>query len=154
MPVAASELSSESPRVPCTCQVRAQQRRPARRNLQFAPDPPPELTGPLAYGYMVELPVAEKVLHEMLGENLKNMRNFQRYILFESACRKAIRPVSRRGVPSFDILRTLEPDVDILKSFVIAIAKDDSKVLPPKEEVDRLKAFLETDAEPGWYETI
>ncbi|KLO09192.1 hypothetical protein SCHPADRAFT_907956 [Schizopora paradoxa] len=138
--------------VPCPCQIRA---RRARRSLQFAPQPPPELTGRLAYGFAIEPSTAKKVIQRYAGE--RKLHDFQKYALFETVCREAISPRSKRGFPTFETYRNHDSDGtslsdEILTDFIITVATNDSTVLPSKEELDRLKAFLETDAEPQWYE--
>ncbi|KLO09197.1 hypothetical protein SCHPADRAFT_907964, partial [Schizopora paradoxa] len=109
------------------------------------------MTGRLAYGYVIELSIATKVIHNIAGE--RKLHGFQKFALFEIACRQAISPVASKKVPTFETLRKCnEPLDDILQTYVIAVTTSASKVLPPKEELERLKAFMETDSEPHWYE--
>ncbi|KLO09203.1 hypothetical protein SCHPADRAFT_576917 [Schizopora paradoxa] len=153
MPIAASDLPS--PQAPCQCQTRAHQTAQA---VEFASDPPPDLTGRLAYGYTISLPIAMKVIHSMVGE--KKLHDFQIFALFELAFQKAVIapvPRDRRGsrIPTFEVLRNIPSSGGedyALEGFVITVATGESKALPPKEVLDRLKAFLETDAGPRWYE--
>ncbi|KLO09219.1 hypothetical protein SCHPADRAFT_1000416 [Schizopora paradoxa] len=146
--MAGSEFSSLQ--VPCPCQIRAHR---ARRSLQYAPPPPPEMTGKLAHGYTIEPDIVKKVICATIGE--KKIGPQQTFSTFRWKCGQAISPTSNPKAPIFEVRDDAEEhDEGTLNNYLIAIASSTSRELPPEEEIGRLKAFLGTDAEPQWCAVI
>ncbi|KLO09195.1 hypothetical protein SCHPADRAFT_576805 [Schizopora paradoxa] len=133
----------------CQCQIRALQVR------QYAPDPPAEMKGKLAYGYLVEHPMVEIALRKVLGDVKVD---FQRKVgAFKTVCRAKVKPRLWPGGFKFE-LRADIPEYeyveDSLRGFLILVASQDTKLMPPKEELAKLEAYLETDAKPQWCEVL
>ncbi|KLO09193.1 hypothetical protein SCHPADRAFT_576699 [Schizopora paradoxa] len=122
-----------------------------RRELQFAPAPPSNMTGKLGYGYAIPPDVVRKAIYAAFGDEKTDPQ--QVFSTFRWRCRKAISPTLDPKAPHFEVRRDIEEqDDETLCNFFVAIATNRARVLPPKEEVERLKVFLETDDEPQWCE--
>ncbi|KLO09218.1 hypothetical protein SCHPADRAFT_577503 [Schizopora paradoxa] len=141
-----SDLTSFQVPCPCQMQLGAQQAR------QYAPAPPSDLSGRLAFGYTVEPAVTRKHFSRMLGDE-KTTTFQERYSAFRFACEAAVSFISDPNGPKFWLRRDIEEyDNETLSDYFIAVATDDSRVMLPKEQLERLKVFLETDSEPQWCE--
>ncbi|KLO09198.1 hypothetical protein SCHPADRAFT_576764 [Schizopora paradoxa] len=124
---------------PCQCQLQA------RRELEYAPEPPASMAGNLAYGYLVEHPMVETVVRKCLGERQLSFPG--KLGVFKAACRYI---VSRHLWPEGLALR-LRADIheseyvkETLRGYLILVATQESRVMA------RLEAYLETDAKPQW----
>lgn len=99
--------------------------------------------------------MVERVLRNEVGKRITDLQ--QKVAVFKQACREAISPMYWHGGLEFDLRRDISEkdyDVETLRGFIIIVATQRSKRMPPKEELARLKAFLETDAEPQWCEVL
>ncbi len=100
------------------------------------------------YGYAVDPPVVERVLREGVGERETNFQD--KVGIFFGECRAKVTP-SEHTELQLELRRDIDDyDEDTLRGYVIVIAKKRTKVVH-KKELARLKAFLQTDAEPQWW---
>lgn len=95
--------------------------------------------------------MVERVLLQILGERKTNFQ--EKVSVFTRACRSALAPMSKPEVLDFELRRDIDKyDKETLLGFFIPVATQRSRRLLPKEELARLKAFLETEDEPRWCE--
>ena len=109
------------------------------------------MEGKLAYGYLVEHPMVEVVMRKVLGDEKPDFR--QKCGIFKLMCRAAVKPKLWPEGLEFKFradLRDNEYDKETLRGFLILVANQDTKLMPPKEELEKLEAYLETDAKPEW----
>lgn len=109
------------------------------------------MTEKLAYGYLVEHPMVETVLRKELGEMETNEQ--EKVSIFIEGCREAISPILWPSGLKFELRGDIddsEYNEDTLRGFLILVANRQTRAMPPKEELARLEAYLETNAKPQW----
>ncbi|KLO09191.1 hypothetical protein SCHPADRAFT_907955 [Schizopora paradoxa] len=134
---------------PCQCQLQA------RRELEYAPEPPAGKEGKLAYGYLIEHPMAEIVLRKEIGNRKTDLS--QKVGVFKDGCQAAITPKLWPGGLKFQLRADIEEEdynPETMRGYLILVANLKTRVIPPKEELAKLEAYLETDAKPRWCEVL
>ncbi|KLO09190.1 hypothetical protein SCHPADRAFT_907954 [Schizopora paradoxa] len=133
--------------VPCQCQIRAREER------HVAPDPSPTMEGNLAYGYKVDPIQADKIVRKAVGDLETN--RMQKMCVFWTTVESAIPLKFGSEDMHLEVRRDLnksEFDGTSLLGYFIVLATEDSRLLPSKLRIDRLKKHLRTNAEPEWCE--
>ncbi len=125
--------------------------RPLDRNPKeqtFAPDPPANLQGTLAYGFPVDPRVVEKLGQEVFGEKVHDWEDdisiFWRSLVTITS---SARPIYLKTRPAG------EDHPERTGNFIIALGLNTSRktmLLPQRDEIARLKRFMRTQDDPQW----